>query len=85
MAYPDTVVRKRKIPTGFVAGEPTKSAPMEDDDCGCNDSDLEEEEVVQQKKRKIAPDDAKKPKGADEPKKKKKKVAKAEPKSEEDA
>jgi hypothetical protein len=81
MAYPDTVVRKRKIPTGFVAGEPTKSAPMEDDDCGCNDSDLEEEVVVHQKKRKSVPDDAKKAKGADEPKKKKKK---AEPKSEED-
>jgi hypothetical protein len=81
MAYPDTTMRKRKLPTGFIAGETTKPARVDDDDCGCNDAELEEEddqeveEEVPQKKRKT--EVAKKPKAVGEPRKKKK-VAKCE-------
>jgi hypothetical protein len=75
MAYPETVVQKRKLPTGFVAGETTRVVD-DDDDCGCNDSDLEEE--VAPRKRKAVEKKAPKAAGEEEPAKKKKKVAKAE-------
>jgi hypothetical protein len=72
MAYPETVVQKRKLPTGFVAGETTRTVD-DDDDCGCNDSDLEEE--VAPRKRKAVEKRAPKAAGEEEPAKKKKKAA----------
>ena len=78
MAYPETTLRKRKAPTGFIAGETTKPVEEDDDDeCGCNDADLEEEEEAPQKKRK--PDASKARGAAEPPKKKKKTAAKCEP------
>ena len=77
MAYPETTLRKRKAPTGFIAGEPTKPVEEDDDDCGCNDADLEEEDEAPQKKRK-APSKAAKP-AEPAQKKKKKTAAKCEP------
>ena len=81
MAYPETTLRKRKAPTGFIAGETTKPVEEEDDDeCGCNDADLEEEEEeAPQKKRKAPSKPAAKPAAASPQKKKKKTAAKCEP------